>query len=182
MTQSIDQMIDATIGREGGYSNHPSDTGGETMWGITAAVARRQGYAGPMRDLPRAKAVAIYRQEYAIGPGFAAVAAIMPDVGAELFDSGVNFGPAVPGMWLQRCLNAFNKQAQLYPDLLVDGRLGPATLAALTAYKSKRGADAERVLLTALNCLQGERYIDLSEKRSANEDFTFGWIRARVAA
>ena len=50
---TIEAMIDATIGREGGYSNHPADRGGETIWGITAAVARRNGYAGAMRSMPR---------------------------------------------------------------------------------------------------------------------------------
>jgi len=177
---TIDQMIDETIGHEGGYSNHPSDRGGETMWGITEAVARKYGYAGAMRDLPRSTAVAIYRKEYAIKPGFVAVAEIMPAVGAELFDSGVNLGPAWPSTWLQRCLNAFNRQGKLYPDIAVDGRIGPGTLGALKAYRAARGAEAERVLLTALNCLQGDRYIDLSEKRGANEDFTFGWIARRV--
>jgi hypothetical protein len=39
----------------------------------------------------------------------------------------------------------------------------------------------ERVLLAALNCSQGHRYLELSEGREDNEDFTFGWVRARVS-
>src|SRR3546814_15941930 len=70
LRMTIESMIETTIGKEGRYSNHPADRGGETMWGITERVARRHGYTGPMRALPRAKAVAIYRQEYAIDPGF----------------------------------------------------------------------------------------------------------------
>lgn len=178
---TIESMIETTIGKEGGYSNHPSDTGGETMWGITARVARANGYAGPMRDLPRDRAVAIYRQEYAIKPGFAAVAEIMPMVGEELFDTGVNMGPALPSLWLQEWLNVFNQQGKLYADIKEDGQIGPGTLAALRAFKAKRGADAEKVLFRALNCSQGERYKVLSQKRPANEDFTWGWLRTRVA-
>jgi lysozyme family protein len=179
---TIEAMIDATIGKEGGYSNHPSDRGGATMWGITERIARKHGYKGDMRDLPRANAVAIYRQEFAIDPGFAAVADIMPTVGEELFDTGVNMGPSAPALWLQEWLNAFNGQGKLYPDIREDGDIGPGTIAALKAYRKARGAEAEKVLLSALNCSQGERYKDLARGRPANEDFAYGWVRMRVAA
>lgn len=35
-----------TLGIEGSYSNNPNDTGGETMWGITKALAVHYGYSG----------------------------------------------------------------------------------------------------------------------------------------
>ena len=44
------------MGHEGGYSNNPSDPGGETMWGVTKVVARKYGYNGPMKQLPKATA------------------------------------------------------------------------------------------------------------------------------
>jgi len=37
------------------------------------------------------------------------------------------------------------------------------------------------VLLTALNCSQGARYLELAEGREKNEDFLFGWVLNRVA-
>lgn len=178
---SIDQMIEATIGKEGGYSNHPSDKGGPTRWGITERVARKHGYSGDMRVLPRETAVAIYRQEFAIDTGFAAVAAISPAIGEELFDTGVNMGPGVPALWFQEWLNAFNAQGKLYPDIREDGDVGPGTLAAFRAYLKARGPEAEKVMLRALNCSQGDRYKDLARGRAANEDFAFGWVRTRVA-
>lgn len=178
---SIESMIEATIGKEGGYSNHPNDTGGETMWGITVGVARRNGYTGPMRSLPREKAVAIYRNEYAIRPGFAAVAEISPMVGEELFDTGVNMGPAVPSLWFQQALNGLNNGGKLYADIGEDGDIGPGTLAAFKAYRKARGAEADAVMMKALNCLQGARYIDLARRRGANESFLFGWLRTRVS-
>ena len=49
---AFDKAFDHTVGKEGGYSNHPSDRGGETMWGITIAVARDYGYSGNMREMP----------------------------------------------------------------------------------------------------------------------------------
>ena len=57
-------LIDPLLDREGGYVNHPSDRGGPTAYGITQAVARANGYYGPMRALPREEAVAIYRRLY----------------------------------------------------------------------------------------------------------------------
>lgn len=180
MSDIIEQMIETTIGKEGGYVNDPADPGGETMWGVTARVARKHGYTGPMRDLPRDKAVAIYRQEYAIGPGFAAVSEIDGPVGAELFDTGVNMGPAVASLWFQQALNALNDGGSLYADIREDGTVGPGTLAAFRSYMAKRGPDAEGVMLKALNCLQGARYLELARMRAANERFEFGWLRTRV--
>ena len=58
----VDGMIDALIEREGGFVSHPADTGGPTCFGISEAVARANGYAGAMQNLPRDEAAAIYRR------------------------------------------------------------------------------------------------------------------------
>lgn len=174
---TIDEMIAATIKAEGGYVNHKDDLGGATNWGITEAVARRNGYTGDMRNLTREKAEAIYRSEYAIKPGFTHVAEIYPKVGAEMFDTGVNMGPHWPSIWLQMCLNAFNNQGRHYADIAEDGDVGPATIKALKGYKAMRGAEGENILLAALNALQGARYIDLTRVRQKNETFAYGWFK-----
>jgi len=173
-------MIEATIGKEGGYSDHPADRGGPTRWGITERVARKNGYKGDMKALPRETAVAIYRQEYAIAPGFASVAEISPSVGEELFDTGVNMGPAVPSLWFQQALNGLNNGGKLYADIAEDGDIGPGTLAAFKAYRKARGAEADAVMLKALNCMQGARYVELARTRKANEAFLYGWLRTRT--
>lgn len=178
---TVDQIIDATIGKEGGYSNHPSDRGGETMWGITANVARQNGYTGAMRNLPRAEAVRIYREEYFVKPGFAAIATISPRVAEELFDTGVNMGSTWPRRWLQQWLNALNRQGRDYADIVEDGAIGPATVGALGRLIAVRGRKAaEDVLLKGLNASQGARYLELARQRVANEDFVFGWLANRV--
>jgi hypothetical protein len=51
----------------------------------------------------------------------------------------------------------------------------------LKAYLARRGPGGEVVLLKALNVLQGERYIEIAEKRPAAEDFVYGWLANRVA-
>lgn len=178
---NIDAMIERLLGREGGYVNHPHDRGGETIWGITVGVARENGYTGPIRSMSRAEAIRIYRQRYWAAPHFDRVAMLSAPVAEELFDTGVNMGPAVAVQMLQRVLNALNRQQTDYADLRVDGQIGPATLGALQAYLRIRGREGERVLLRALNGLQAERYIDLAERRPANESFVYGWLKERVA-
>ena len=93
MVDFVDKYIHDLIAREGGYSNHSSDKGGATMYGITEQVARAYGYTGPMQNLPRLKAEQIYKAQYWMEPGFHAVHAVIPDVAEELFDTGVNMGP-----------------------------------------------------------------------------------------
>lgn len=179
---TIEGIIDATIGKEGGYSNHPSDTGGETMWGITARVARANGYTGAMRALPRAEAVRIYREQYFVRPGFEAVAVVSPAIAEKLFDTGVNMGPAWPSIWLQQWLNGLNRQGKDYADIAEDGAVGRGTVGALGRLIAVRGRSAaEAVLLKGLNASQAARYLELARGRPANEDFLFGWLANRVA-
>lgn len=179
---SIQTIIDAAIEREGGskYTNNPSDKGGPTRWGITEKVARAHGYIGDMRDLPRAVAVAIYTHDYVNAPGFHKVIAVSPIIGEELVDTAINMGPGLPGPWLQRCLNVLNQQARTFPDLVVDGDLGQASIAALRTILATRGKDGELVIMRMLNSMQGARYIELTEARAKNEDFLFGWFLTRV--
>jgi lysozyme family protein len=178
---NVDQLVDALIDREGGYVDNPADKGGPTCFGITEAVARAHGYAGAMRQLPRDEAAAIYRRIYWQRPRFDQIAARCPDVAAELFDTGVNMGPAVAVTFLQRALTALNRGGKDYPDLTPDGRVGPATLAALDSFLTARGkSSGETVLLRALEALQGERYLRLAERRPANEAFLYGWLANRI--
>ena len=176
-----ERLIDEVIAREGGYSNHPADRGGPTRWGITEAVARAHGYGGPMRAFPRGEAVDIYRRLYWLRPGFDRVAALAPALAAELFDTGINMGTPIAAGFLQRALNALNRGAADYPDLGVDGRIGERTIAALAAFLARRGAAGEKVLLKAVEALQGERYLRLAEQRPANEAFLYGWLANRLS-
>jgi len=177
----VDLLIDGLIEREGGYVSNAADKGGRTCFGITEAVARAHGYSGPMRQLPRDVAAAIYKRLYWLRPRFDEVAKRCPRLAAELFDTGANMGPAVATTFLQRALTALNRNARDYPDLVPDGRIGAQTLAALDAFFARRGkASGEAVLLRALEALQGERYLRLAERRPANEAFLYGWLANRI--
>ena len=173
-------LIDDVIAREGGYSNHPADRGGPTNWGITQVVERDNGFVGDMRALPRATAVAIYRRIYWDQPGYAFVAEMAPSVAAELFDAAVNMGVGTATGFLQRALNALNRNQRDYPDLTLDRAIGARTLGALRAFLALRGKAGEAVLLKAIEAMQGERYIALAENRPANEAFLYGWLANRI--
>lgn len=119
------------LGHEGGYSDHPADPGGKTMYGITEAVARAHGYQGEMRDLPLDLAKRIYRQDY-----WQAVRADeLPDgLRHIMFDAAVNSGPPQAIKWLQAAAG-----------VTADGVFGPKTLEAV----NNLGADTLRMRLLA---------------------------------
>lgn len=181
MNSSVADLIAETIDKEGPYSDDPDDSGGETAWGVTARRARKFGYTGPMRDMPRSIAEAMYEHENWYESGFYDVSILSMPIARELFDTGINCGVGRASEFLQIALNALNRQEKDYKDIPEDGDVGPATIGALTAYLQKRGARGEHVMLRALNCLQGAFYINLSRSRQKDETFLYGWLDNRVA-
>lgn len=173
--------FDTVVGIEGGYVDDPSDSGGATKYGITEKVARAHGFVGDMRNLTLGVAQAIYREQYWKLMRLDEIVLESQAIAFELFDTGVNCGTGVAGEFLQRALNAFNRNGTDYPDVTVDNTIGPMTVSALRRFLSVRGSVGETVLLRALNALQGCRYIDLAEMRSKDERFVFGWFKERVA-
>lgn len=112
---NFDQAFDILLKHEGSFSDHASDPGGRTMYGITEAVARRVGYRGDMRVLPLELAKRIYQELY----WDMVRADEMPaPVRQALFDAAVNSGPVQAVKWLQRAVGARD-----------DGIIGPQTLA-----------------------------------------------------
>lgn len=174
--RTVDEMINDLVIREGSFTDHPADKGGPTRFGITQAVARQMGYTGPMQEFPQGLAESIYRTKYFVTPGFDKVALVSTAIAEELFDTGVNMGVGVPAPWLQRLLNAFTDGAQLQ----VDGKIGPATINALRAFISRRGTAGETVMVRGLNCLQGARYLEITEARPQNKAFIYGWLLNRI--
>jgi lysozyme family protein len=178
---NFDPIIDGILAVEKGYVDHPNDRGGPTNYGITVAVARANGYQGNMRDLPIGLARSIYERRYIVEPKFDQVAAINADIATELIDTGVNMGPSRAAEFLQRWLNGFNSGGSRYAELFVDGRLGPVSLEALKAFLKWRGVEGGKVMLKALNGVQGTRYLEITEANKSQRDFLYGWIRERVS-
>ncbi len=114
---SFDDAFKALIGSEGGYSFNPADPGGETMWGVTARVARAFGYAGAMKDLPLATAKEIAKMKY-WDP--LRLDEFDPRVAFQIFDANYNGGLVV--LWMQKASGADE-----------DGKFGQATVDAVKA-------------------------------------------------
>lgn len=114
---NFDEAFYRLMEHEGGYSNHPSDPGGETMWGITLRVARENGYRGAMKDLSVDTAKIIAKKKY-----WDAVQAdnLPEDIRYAMFDAAYNSGPPQTIKWLQRAV-----------EVADDGILGPQTKKAL---------------------------------------------------
>ena len=162
---------------EGGYSNHPSDRGGETNHGITVAVARAFGFTRPMRDMTWEEAKAIYRARYWEQPRFDALAFVSPAVAEWLLDTGINMGQGAAGQMLQRLLNLLNNGGEFYSDLTVDGACGAMKRAALQSLIQRRGREpVERLLPRALAALQFGRYAGIMEGIPSHEAFGWGWL------
>lgn len=181
-TPTVTKLIDDVIKAEGGYVNHPHDRGGPTKYGITEGVARRFGYLGDMRNLPLNFARSVYQTIYWQRPGLIYLSPIAPKTAAELFDTGVNMGPAVAITFLQQALNSlnWNGKGPIFQELVEDGRYGPRTQEAVTAFKRQRPRDADEVLMRAVDSLQGAHYLKLARQREKNRSFIAGWLLNRV--
>lgn len=171
------KIINEIIRVEGGYVDDPSDSGGETNFGITVAVARANGYNGRMIDMPRQVAFDIYAFKYWDKVKGDDLALISHDLAEEVVDTGVNMGTGRASKFLQRALNAMNKRGTLYCDIAADGQVGGQTITALKQYAKRRDV---KTLVKMLNCMQGAFYINLAERREKDERFINGWFKNRV--
>lgn len=178
---AFDSAFAKTGRAEGVYSNDPNDAGGETKFGITKAEARAHGYTGAMRDMPLSVARQIMRDGYWDLLRLDSVAPRSQRIAEELFDSAINMGVGTAGRFLQRALNVLNRGATDYPDLTVDGVVGPMTVFSLGKFLDRRGPQGETVMLRALNALQGARYVEIAENKPSQEGFEYGWFNQRVA-
>lgn len=151
---TFDEAFHRLLGHEGAYSNNPADPGGETMWGVTVAVARAWGYMGPMRSLAEDTAKQIYRVNYWNKVRADELPALLR---FDVFDGAVNSGVSQSIKWLQRAVGAVD-----------DGVIGPATI------KAAQSADA-----MAVARFNGARLQFMTDTRNWT-DFGKGWAR-RIA-
>lgn len=191
-------ILTAVFALEGGYVNHPSDPGGETNHGITKAVARKHGYTGPMRDLPRwcpdalnqmitqaeaGKRVRMVKPcadtilflDYLERPGLLPLVEIDFAVAKEVQDTTTNMGPARPARFFQRAVNQVCNTR-----LKVDGKIGPITRAAWAQCREYLGPPACVQMLDSLDRQQEAEYDRLVRVNPRLSDFRHGWQNHRI--
>lgn len=193
----FDRSFNKTMGNEGGYSNNPKDSGGETYrgisrkhhpswdgWKIIDGFKIASGYPddnGMFKkmladDLALGALVRIfYREEF--WNKICGDELLDQDIADEMFDTAVIMGPGRAVNFLQRCLNMLNNMGTLYEDIHTDGRLGPKTIATLSAYLDVRPVG---LLFNYLNFMQAAHFFKRIEEREENEEFARGWFEHRI--
>lgn len=167
MTSAFAPAVDVVLAHEGGWSNNPADPGGATNMGITLSLFREWAGADKgaddLRKLTRADAEAIYRAEWWDRYGYGRIRD--QDCATKLLDVSVNLGPG-------RAHRLAQKAAQQcgHPDLLADGKFGPATAAAINT-------SDPRAFLRAYCTEQREWYERLVVERPKMSVFLVGWLR-----
>lgn len=176
--QTVSQIAKDILAREGGYVNDPDDPGGATNHCVTIHTMRRLGLdltgdgvvdGEDVRILDADRALQIFIDHYFHGPGLDELpAALQPSV----FDMYVNVGNNAIKV-LQRLLN------QMRIDVVVDGALGPLTIAATT----QAIAAAPDHLVDAYGIARGNYYYRLADGRAASRKYARrrdggkgGWI------
>lgn len=171
---------------EGGYANDKDDAGGETYRGIARKFNPNwmgwtivDSYKGSVKfpkildadEVLEMDVKQFYQMEYwsKIGGNSIPVQAIAN----EVYDNAVNMGVGQSIKYLQRTLNVLNNNQKIYPDIQVDGGLGPKTAAAFKACLEHQGST---LILNVINGYQMKHYIELMEKDPVNEKF-LGWFR-----
>jgi lysozyme family protein len=119
---------------EGGYVDHPADPGGATNMGITLKTLARWRQVTPWWDLPKAEVKALSHGEAgriyrALYWNACRAGELPPGMDLVVFDYAVNSGADRATRTLQAALG-----------VVVDGRVGPLTIAAA------READAARII------------------------------------
>jgi lysozyme family protein len=128
---TYEEALARLLAHEGGYSNHPSDPGGPTNFGITLAdyrrYAKRNATAADIRTMKIGEAKAIYRSRY-----WDALACDELPAGVDyaVFDYGVNSGIGRSAKVLQRAVG-----------VTPDGVVGPHSLAAVVKRDAKMLVD-----------------------------------------
>jgi lysozyme family protein len=124
---TFDEALRRLLAHEGGYTNHPSDPGGPTNFGITIhdyrKYAKPHATAADVRAMKIEQAKAIYRAKY-----WNAMRCDELPAGVDycVFDYGVNSGTGRAPKVLQRVVGVRD-----------DGMIGPVTVAAVRARDPK---------------------------------------------
>jgi lysozyme family protein len=176
--------LSATLAHEGGYNADKLDPGGQTYMGISRVYWPSWSgwlkidewlHSGKSMDLDLTDDVEdFYYVNFWGRIQGDRIAKISPAVALEVFDTAVNMGVSTAVRFLQTAINMQNIGQKLYPDLEVDGKLGPKTIEALRQYVTRSSGNRAGNEAILLNCLNGEQYI--AYKDNPRHEYFRGWF------
>ncbi|UZP68438.1 peptidoglycan-binding protein [Desulfovibrio mangrovi] len=185
----FDQEYVKLIGIEGGYVDDPDDAGGETYkgiarryhagwsgWSIIDAAKGKAGFPASLDVNEELDAACrdFYKREFW---DRLACDKVPQDLAAELFEQAVNLPFSATVRYLQSACNALNDRQKYFPDLVIDGKLGPKTVEAMKTLTDKGRGQA---LVIGLNCYQGVRYMENALTDPVKRKYVRGWLEKRV--
>lgn len=137
-SSTYEEVLGHLLLHEGGYSNHPSDPGGPTKYGITIADYRKyvkaDATAADVKAMTVAQAKAIYRARYWDAQR---CDELPPGVDYAVFDYGVNSGIGRSGKVLRRLLKLPDTTHQV-TDAVVEAARGADATALVAAICDER--------------------------------------------
>ena len=99
----------------------------------------------------------------------------------EIIVTGVNAGPQRAKVWFQSSLNTFSRGGRDYPQIKVDGSLGPASYAAYDNLVRKRGKRrACELMVKSADAFQAMHYTKLCDGSASLSSFCVGWYDTRI--
>lgn len=168
------EIINNIIKIEGGYVNDPSDSGGETKFGVTVATAREFGITKPIIDLTEHDAFTIYEEMFWKSVNADEIFKVDARIAQAVVDYAVHSGPNLACKTLQRLLNTLNNAQSLFDDLSIDGVIGSRTISALHEYAEKRNM---KYLIVTYDAMRINFLVELVERREKDERFLYGWLK-----
>uniref|UniRef100_A0A6M3JNR8 Putative glycoside hydrolase n=1 Tax=viral metagenome TaxID=1070528 RepID=A0A6M3JNR8_9ZZZZ len=175
---------------EGGYSNNSLDMGGETYRGISRRyfpdwkgweiidIEKKKPGPNPVNDISPSIRKGLndlveffYKENF--WNRFLGDEIPNQEIAEELYDTSVNMGISRGVIFLQVSLNVLNRNGELYPDIVEDGKIGSTTIRTLNTYLKY---DKPELLLKIMNVLQGMHYIEFMKKSPTQEAFARGWF------
>ena len=180
--------IDTALEMEGKYLEYdPDDSGQHTFCGIAYAYHKdwkgwryidksRANSSSYSKELVANKELMdlVYEYYYKTYWKKYDLESLPYNLAFELFEQMLNMGEVTSLRYMQRILNACNYNKKYGEDLEVDGKWGRLSKARLKAVLDKIGPNP---LVLALNCMQGARYLEISEAKKSNRKFFVGWLK-----
>lgn len=165
--------IPVILRHEGGWVNDPDDLGGETNYGISTLIIKREGITaeelgissfrpGALKGMTVDAAKAVYKKIYWDRYKYGEVTD--DTVATKIFDAAVNCGPYWGHLLAQKAANACGQKLE------EDGKFGPLTRAGINA------CNPEQWLKEMASAMAGH-YQDITVKRPRNRKFLKNWLK-----